>query len=184
MRPIPFFLFAAALSCSCAASAQTGGPPVREVKTTTVDTNVVPDGIVFYRGKTYLIRNDRAALVDAFLVPERQVLTPEGRLVPLPTDFVNDISPTIREGLFAIRGQAYLIRNGRMTRVNALLVPEGQVLSADGRLLPLPADFSGFVLDRTPDGKELPTPPTLSGPQALSGQAGVPQGNQGQTAKK
>ncbi len=184
MKPLPFFLLAAALTWACAASAQTGSPRAKEVKTTTGDTTVVHDGVVFYRGQTYLIRNDRAARVDALLVPEGKVLTPEGRLVLLPTDFVNDISPTVQEGLFAIRGQAYLIRNGLMTKVNAKLVPEGQVLTADGRLLPLPSDFSGFVLDRAPDGTELPTPPKLSGPQVLSGQSGVPQADQGQTVKK
>ena len=184
MNPFSFLVFATTLTWCCAATAQTGSPPAKEVKTTVLDTNLVPDGIAFYRGQTYLIRNARAALVNAILVPEGQVLTPEGRLVILPTDFVNDISPTVREGLFAIRGQAYLIRDGRMTRVNAQLVPEGQVLTADGRLLPLPADFSGFVLDRAPDGTVLPTPPKLSGPQVLSGQSGVPQVEQGQNDKK
>ena len=159
MKPIPFFLFAATLVCNCGASAQSVSPPAKEVKTTLVDTSVIPNGIVFYRNKTYFIRNERAVLVDAFLVPVGQVLTPDGKLVQLPTDFVNDISPTIREGLFTINGQAYLIRNGRMSRVTALLVPEGQVLTADGRLQPLPADFSGFVLDRAPSATGLPTPP-------------------------
>lgn len=184
MKPLPFFLFAATLTCCCAVSAQTGSPPAKEVKPIVRDTGIVPDGIVFYRGQTYLIRNERAALVNALLVPEGMVLTPAGQCVPLPTDFVNDISHSVREGLFAIRGQAYLIRNGLMTRVSAKLVPEGMVLAADGRLLPLPSDFSGFVLDRAPDGTELPTPPKLSGPQVLSGQSGVPQADQGQTVKK
>jgi hypothetical protein len=185
MKSHLLFLFAATLAACGAVRAQTGSPPAREVKPTAArDTSVVHDGIVFYRGQTYLVRNGRAALVDASLVPEGQVLTPEGRRVPLPTDFVNDISPTVREGLFSVRGQAYLLRNGRITRVDATLVPDGQVLTADGRRVPLPADFSGFVLDRAPDGTVLPTPPALSGPQALSGQAGVPQGNQGQTVKK
>jgi len=184
MKPLPFFLFAATLACCFSVSAQTGSPPAKEVTTTALGINVVPDGVVFYLGHTYLIRNGRAALVDAILVPEGQVLTPEGRLVVLPTDFVEDISPTVREGLFAIRGQAYLIRDGRMTRVSAAVVPEGKVLAADGRLLPLPADFSGFVLDRAPDGTVLPTPPKLSGPQVLPGQSGVPQVEQGQADKK
>ena len=184
MKPIPFFILATTLACCCTASAQSGSPRAKEVKTTVQITSVLHDGIVFYRGKTYLIRNKRAALVDGILVPEGQVLTPEGRLVVLPTDFLEDISPTVREGLFTIRGQAYLIRNGRMTKVNALLVPEGQVLTADGQLLPLPSDFSGFVLDRAPDGTVLPPSPALSGPQVLSGQAGVPQVEQGQAGGK
>ena len=184
MKPLPFFLFAATLACCCAASAQTGSPPAKEVKAAVRDSGVVPDGIVYYRGQTYLIRNERAALVNALLVPEGMVLTAAGQRVPLPTDFVNDISPTLREGLFVIRGQAYLIRDGLMARVNARMVPEGKVLTADGQLLLLPSDFSGFVLDRAPDGTELPTPPKLSGPQVLSGQSGVPQADQGQTVKK
>lgn len=184
MKPLPFLLLAATLAGCCAASAQTASPPAKEVIPTIMDTNIVPDGIVFYRDQTYLIRHKRAALVNAILVPEGQVLTPEGRLVQLPTDFVEDVSPTVKEGLFTIRDQAYLIRNGRMTRVNAQLVPEGRVLTTDGQLLPLPADFSGFVLDRGPDGKVLPTPPQLSGPQVLPGQSGVPQVEQGQGAKK
>lgn len=184
MKPISFLLLAATLTWSGPASAQTGSPPALEVKTTVVDSNVVPDGIVFYRGHTYLIRNKRAALVDAILVPEGKVLTADGRLVVLPTDFVEDISPTVREGLFAIGGQAYLIQDGRMTKVSAMMVPEGKVLTADGRLLPLPADFSGFVLDRAPDGTVLPTPPKLSGPQVLPGQTGVPKVEQGQAGGK
>jgi hypothetical protein len=81
----------------------------------------------------------------------------------------------VREGLFAIQGQAYRIRNGRMLRVNAVLVPDGQVLTAEGQLVPLPLDFSGFMLDRAPDGTVLQTPLVQTGPQVLSGQAGVPQ---------
>ncbi|OYW75050.1 MAG: hypothetical protein B7Z37_15005 [Verrucomicrobia bacterium 12-59-8] len=184
MKPLPFFFLATTLVWCGTASAQTGSPRAKEVTATGQITSVVHDGIVYYRGQTYLIRNKRAALVDANLVPEGQVLTPEGRLVVLPTDFVEDISPTVREGLFAIRGQAYLIRNGRITRVNALLVPEGQVLTTEGQLLPLPSDFSGFVLDRAPDGTVLPTPPKFSGPQVLPGQAGVRQVEQGQADKK
>jgi hypothetical protein len=184
MNPLPLFILAASLTWCGTGSAQNGSPPAKEVKTTVLGINVVPDGVVFYRGHTYLIRNERAALVDAILVPEGQVLTPEGRLVVLPTDFVEDLSPMVREGLFAIRGQAYLIRDGRITQVSAKLVPEGKVLAADGRLLPLPADFSGFVLDRAPDGTVLPTPPKFSGPQVLPGQTGVPQVEQGQAGKK
>lgn len=184
MKPLPFFFFAATLAGCCTASAQTGSPPAKEVKTTILDSNIVPDGIVFYLGHTYLIRNKRAALVDAILVPEGQVLTADGRLVVLPTDFVEDISPTVREGLFAIGGQAYLIQDGRMTKMSAKVVPEGKVLTADGRLLPLPADFSGFVLDRAPDGTVLPIPPKFSGPQVLPGQTGVPRVEQGQSGGK
>jgi hypothetical protein len=168
-------LLAAVLACHGPAAAQTGSLRAQELQPRARETSVVHDGIVFYRGQTYLIRNSRAVLVDANLVPEGQVLTAEGRLVVLPVDFVNDATPTVREGLFVIRGQACLLRNGRMMRVDAALVPEGQVLMADGLRVPLPSDFSGFVRDRAPDGSVLPTPPAQTGPQVLSGQAGVPQ---------
>lgn len=175
MKTHPLILLAAVLACHGSAAAQTGSPRAQELQPRARETSVARDGIVFYRGQTYLVRNGRAALVDATLVPEGQVLTAEGRLVTLPTDFVNDTTPTVREGLFAVRGQAFLLRNGRMQRVDAVLVPEGMVLMADGARVPLPSDFSGFVLDRAPDGTVLPTPPAQSGPQVLSGQAGVAQ---------
>ncbi|HBJ86069.1 MAG TPA: hypothetical protein DDZ88_19825 [Verrucomicrobiales bacterium] len=175
MKSHPLILLSAVLACHGPAAAQTGSPRAQEPQPRERGTSVVHDGIVFYRGQTYLIRNSRAALVDATLVPEGQVLTAEGRLVTLPTDFVYDATPKVREGLFAIRGQAYLIRNGRMMPVDAALVPEGQVLTAEGRRVPLPSDFSGFVLDRAPDGTVLPAPPSQAGLQTLTGQAGVPQ---------
>ncbi|MFN0079295.1 MAG: hypothetical protein ACKVY0_22750 [Prosthecobacter sp.] len=173
MKSHPLILLAAVLACYGPAAAQSGSPRAQELQPWAQETSVVHDGIVFYRGQTYLIRHSRAVLVDATLVPEGQVLTAAGRLVVLPTDFVHDATPAVREGLFAMRGQVYLIRNGYMMRVDAALVPEGQVLTADGRRVPLPADFSGFVLDRAPDGTVLPTPPAQAGLQVLSGQAGV-----------
>lgn len=173
MKTHPLILLAAALACHGPAAAQTGIPRALEFQPRERATSVVHDGIVFYRGQTFLIRHNRAVRVDAALVPEGQVLTAEGRLVTLPTDFINDATPTVHEGLFAVRGQAYLIRNGRLMPVDAGLVPEGHVLTADGRRVPLPSDFSGFVLDRAPDGTVLRVPPAQAGTEALTGQAGV-----------
>lgn len=162
MKTHPLILLAAALACHGPAAAQTGIPRALEFQPRERATSVVHDGIVFYRGQTFLIRHNRAVRVDATLVPEGQVLTAEGRLVTLPTDFINDATPTVHEGLFAVRGQAYLIRNGRLMPVDAGLVPEGQVLTAEGRHVPLPSDFSGFVLDRAPDGTVLRSPSPIS----------------------
>lgn len=167
--------FATVLAVSWPVVAQIASPPARQVQPSAQETNVVHDGIVYYRGGTYLIRNGRAAAVDAILIPEGQVLIPDGRRVPLPENILTNPSPTVTDGLFSVRGQAYLIRNGKTTLVDAKLIPDGKVLTADNQLLPLPSDFSGFVLDRAPDGTVLPTPPSQSGPQVLSGQAGVPQ---------
>ena len=60
--------------------------PTGPVVATTANTSV-PDGIVFYKGLPYLIRNGRASLIDATLVPEGQLMTHEGKLVPMPTTF-------------------------------------------------------------------------------------------------
>lgn len=174
MKSHPLILLAAVLVCYGPAAAQSGIPRALEYQTKARETSTVHDGIVFYRGQTYLIRNSRAALVDVSLVPKGQVLTAAGRLVALPSDFASATTPTLREGLFAVLGQAYLIRHGRMQRVNAELVPAGQVLTAEGQLVPLPLDFSGFVLDRAPDGTVLQAPLVQAEPQLLSRHAGVP----------
>ncbi|MDP2326439.1 MAG: hypothetical protein Q8N51_20780 [Gammaproteobacteria bacterium] len=175
MKSSHWLILAAAFGFSWLAAAQIGSPPARQIQPSTQDTAVVHDGIVFYRGQTYLIRNGRAAMVDTTLVAEGQVLTPEGRRVLLPENILTTPSPLVRDGLFTVRGQTYLIRDGRTVRIDAKLIPDGQVLTAENRLVPLPSDFSGFVLDRAPDGTVLPKPPAQSGPQVLSGQAGVPQ---------
>ncbi|OYW74021.1 MAG: hypothetical protein B7Z37_19330 [Verrucomicrobia bacterium 12-59-8] len=171
MKSHPLILLAAVLACYGLAAAQSGIPRALEYQPKAREASTVHDGIVFYRGQTYLIRHSRAARVDVTLVPKGQVLTSEGRLVALPTGFVRDTTTTVREGLCTIRGQAYLIRHGRMQRVNAVLVPDGQVLTAEGQLVPLPLDFSGFVRDRAPDGTALLAPLVQAGPQMPSRQA-------------
>lgn len=175
MKSHPLILLAAMLACCGPAAAQSGIPRALEYQPKASETNTVHDGIVFHRGKTYLIRHSRAALVDVTLVPKGQVLTAEGRLVALPSDYARATTSTLSEGLFAVLGQAYLIRHGRLQRVNAELVPEGLVLTAEGQLVPLPLDFSGFVLDPAPDGTVLQAPLVQAEPQLLSRHAGVPQ---------
>jgi len=173
MKSHPLILLAAVLACHGSAAAQNGSRRAQEVLPRAHMTSVLHDGIVFDGGQTFLIRYGRAALVNTALVPEGKVLTLEGRLLTLPTDFFHDLSPRVRVGLFTNHGKVYLMRNGRVARVDEALVPQGMVLTAAGQREPLPSDFSGFVRDRAPDGTVLPTPPALDGPQTLAGQAGV-----------
>ncbi|MBE2287134.1 MAG: hypothetical protein IAE77_27005, partial [Prosthecobacter sp.] len=158
---------------SVLAVAQNASPPATQVRPTVRPINGVADGLVFYRGQTFLIRNGRAAAVDSTLLSEGEILTPQGRRVPMPRDLGINPKPTVEDGVFMVNGDTYLLRDGSVNRVDARLVPEGRVLTDDNRLLPLPSDFSGFVLDRAPDGSVLPTPPALAGPQSLPGQAGL-----------
>lgn len=156
----PLILLAAVLACQGPAAAQNAEERARHRQPSLQAPGVLHDGIVFDRGSTFLVRHGRAALVNEALVPEGQVLTAGGRLLPLRMDPEKDVWPVmaLREGLFALDEQAYLVRDGRVMLVDALLVPKGRGLTVDGRFLLLPADFSGFVRDRGPDGAVLPRP--------------------------
>ena len=70
MKTHSLILLAAVLACHGSAAAQTGSPRAQELQPRARETGVARDGIVFYRGQTYLVRNGRAALVDATLVPK------------------------------------------------------------------------------------------------------------------
>ena len=54
----------------------------------------VQDGIVFHNGQPYVIRNGRALLIDATLIPQGQIYTNEGKLVPLPNNFTAFPAPS------------------------------------------------------------------------------------------
>ncbi len=58
----------------------------------------IPNGVVFYNGLPYLIRNGRASLIDATLVPQGQILTAEGKLAPFPSTFTAFPSVPVRKG--------------------------------------------------------------------------------------
>lgn len=178
----------AALCASCAwpAAAQVANPPTRQATSSGNDSAIVPDGVTFYRGQTFLLRNGRAALVDDTLVPEGKVLTRAGRLVAMPPELTgrpearNQITPpvtsdAVQDGIVHMRGKSYLVRGTSLQPIDSKLIPEGSVLNATNTLSSLPSDFSGFNLERTPAGSTLPTR-TGDGTQALAGQAGVPQG--------
>lgn len=181
----PFVIAALCVSCAWPALAQVANPPSRQVTPTGNNSNVVPDGISFYRGQAYLLRNGRAALVDDTLVPEGKILTRAGGLVPMPPELTGrpdtrtQITPAansdaVQDGIVHTRGQSYVVRGTSLVLINAALIPEGQVLNAANTLSPLPSDFSGFNLERTPAGTST-LPASSDGTQALSGQAGVPQ---------
>ena len=58
----------------------------------------VADGIVFYNGLPYLLRNGRAFLIDATLVPPGQILTHEGKYVPLPASYTAFPAVAVKKG--------------------------------------------------------------------------------------
>lgn len=159
--------------------AQTLSPPSREVSTPSANAGVVSDGIAVYRGQAYLLHNGRAAMINRALVPEGQYITWDGRLAALPTGFsIYDNLAAEKDGFMVLNGQTYWLHGGQAALLNKTVVPDGQVLTADGRLVPLPPDFSGFVRDRTPAGS-VPSLNSELGTQALPNQAGVPQILQG-----
>lgn len=186
MKPLSCLLFAAFFAVSgWPTAAQLPSPPSREVTPTGNNSDVVPDGITFYRGQTYLLRNGRAALVDANLVPPDKVLTRRGGLVPVPPELLgtlpprDKITPSLRSdvmqnGIVHWRGVSYLIRDGVMVKIDSTWVPEGRVYTASGTLAALPSDFSGFVHDPNHVGTGG-SAVASEGTQALPAQAGVPQ---------
>ncbi|MDB6003499.1 MAG: hypothetical protein JWR15_486, partial [Prosthecobacter sp.] len=175
-KPIPLTALAL-LMFAWPAAAQVGSPPSREATASANNSAIVQDGLVVYRGNTYLIRNGRAAQINRALVPEGQVLTDQGTLVPLPPNYIGPTGrpEAIHDGIMYFGGQTYLIRNGTAALINQSVVPDGHVLTPNGRLAPLPSDFSGFTLERTPAGTSALPRFTVPGQQSLSGQAGVPQ---------
>lgn len=119
MKTSSLLLILAAGLVSGPAVAQNASPPATQVQPTVRPTNVVEDGLVFYRGQTFLIRNGRAAAVDSTLLAEGEILTPQGRKVPMPRDLGINPKPTIKDGLFTVNGDTYLLREGTVTRVDA-----------------------------------------------------------------
>lgn len=172
-------------ACAWSATGQVASLPSRQVAPSENNSDVVPDGISFYHGQTFLLLNGRAARITSALVPEGKVLTRAGRLVPLPPELSRgqvaraQISPSaasdaVQDGIVHVRGQSYLVKGLSLVPINGSVIPEGQVLSAANTLTPLPSDFSGFNRERTPAG--LSTLPTRNdNNQVLSRQAGVPQ---------
>lgn len=53
-------------------------------------------------------------------------------------------APVIEDGIVFYSEAAYLIRNGRATRIDATLIPNGHLLTTDGRLVPVPMNYTGF----------------------------------------
>lgn len=172
-------------ACAWQATGHAASPPSRQITPSRNNSDVVPDGITYYQGQTFLLLNGRAARITSTLVPEGKVLTRAGRLVPLPLQFTGKMaaltyitpsaaSDAVQDAIVHAKGLSYVVRGTSLVLINAGLIPEGQVLNAAHTLSPLPSDFSGFNLERTPNG--LSTLPVRSdNNQALSRQAGVPQ---------
>lgn len=86
--PLTSSLAAAIIALSWPAAAQVTAPAsTGSAPTATLTDTGVPDGIVFYNARPFMIRNGRASLIDATLVPQGQILTHDGRFVPLPLNY-------------------------------------------------------------------------------------------------
>lgn len=110
--PLITSIAAAILAFSWPAAAQVTAPAsTGSAPTATLTDTGVPDGIVFYNGRPFMIRNGRAWLIDATLVPQGQILTHGGRLVPLPMNyggFAQSTPPAMQpapQGQPALQGQ-------------------------------------------------------------------------------
>jgi len=86
---LPLTLFALTLAWASPSFGQatTINPPTPGTTTgTTGSSAAIQNGVAFYNGQPYIIRNGRATLIDSTSVPDGQLMTNDGRLVPIPTN--------------------------------------------------------------------------------------------------
>lgn len=76
------------------------------------------DGIVFYNGRSYLLRGGRASLIDSTLVPNGQVLTNDGQLLPLAPGFTGFPSGTAQGGAATGTPPSQTTRQGQAAQQN------------------------------------------------------------------
>jgi hypothetical protein len=139
-------------------AAPTGNPKGSE--TSTASAPAVTDGIVFYHGRAYVIRGGRAYLIDSTLVPNGQVLTPDGRLVPLQPGFTGF-------------PQGTQVQPGTQPQTGTQQ-PSGPGNAASGPFGTVPAgSVTPGVVQRTP-ANEPGLPKTLPGPGHLAPAAPAP----------
>jgi|GEM_PF-5923333 len=72
-----------ALVCAAAISAFSNSPAWAQDVTASPAPSM-EGSVAFYGGRAYIIQNGRALLIDATSVPNGQILTSAGQLVPMP----------------------------------------------------------------------------------------------------
>ena len=112
MKTFFYASIVALLALSWPAVAQVPSTPT----TATLTDTGVPDGIAFYNGRPFLIRNGRATLIDATLVPNGKILTNDGKLVGMPMNYGGfaqqpGAGPVVQPGQPTPQGQAGTVPN-------------------------------------------------------------------------
>ncbi len=80
----------------------------------------------------------------------------------LPGQHATGAVTGVQDGIAIHKGRPYLLRNGHAWLIDVTLVPEGQLLTDDGLLVPLPAGITGLIQEASPPGP-LPDQPTGPG---------------------
>ena len=91
-----------------------------------------------------------------------------------PTGTLTDSGPVVPDGIVFHNGRPFMIRNGRATLIDATLVPNGQILTHDGRLVAMPVNYGGFAQGTAQPGPAVqPGQVTPQGQPMQPGQAGA-----------
>lgn len=156
----------AALTPQGTAPVTSGGPPITNhgrdvgiaaadgVSVSGADTLVTRNGVTQRLDKELKLTNGARVQPDGSVIladgqkislRADQVLTFEGALVePVPRP---NAAPTALDGIVVHDGRAYLLRGGRAFLIDAALVPDGQMLTNTGSLVPLKP---GLEFSQTP----------------------------------
>jgi hypothetical protein len=96
-------------------------------------------GVIVKNGRPYLVTESDIQPIDATLVPSGRMLTKDGKLVPGPANVTTlAAGPAGQAGIVRQGDAAYMIHGATSTPLNATTVPEGQILTFDGKLLKAP----------------------------------------------
>jgi len=83
----------------------------------------------------------------------------------LPGQHATGAVTGVQDGIAIHKGRPYLLRNGHAWLIDVTLVPEGQLLTDDGLLVPLPAGITGLIQEASPPGPLPDQPRGREGPR-------------------